>query len=135
MQTEEDAQTTILALGPACRGRLLCVASGGDTPLALLAAGAAEVIGVDINPSQVAVAELKAQSIAILDPPAFDALWLSGESGGVAEAYGKVESHLSAPSKQVLGPWQRRADSRPLIERGGMQGVGYGSERPPPGAG
>lgn len=81
---------------------------------------------MDINPWQVAVAELKAQSIAILDPSAFDALWLSGESGGVAKAYGKVESHLSAPSKQVLGPWLRRADSRPLIERGGMQGVGTG---------
>lgn len=125
VQTEEDTETTIQGIGPACQGgRLLCVASGGDTPLALLATGAAEVIGVDINPVQVAVAELKAQSIALLEPPAFDALWLDSEVGRRLEVYRSIEDHLSLGSRQVLSPWLEQADERPLIERGGMQGVG-----------
>lgn len=124
VQTEEDAETTIRALRPVCKGRLLCVASGGDTPLALLEAGAAEVIGADINPAQVAVAELKALTITVLDPLAFDAFWLSCEAGIREEIYCRVESQLSTSSTRVLGPWLRTADNRPLIERGGMQGIG-----------
>jgi S-adenosylmethionine:diacylglycerol 3-amino-3-carboxypropyl transferase len=125
VQTEEDAETTIRALGPVCKGgRLLCVASGGDTPLALLAAGAAEVIGVDINPGQVAVAELKAQSIATLDSTAFDALWLAGGGSRALEAYRSIEDRLSLASRRALSPWLEQLDRRPLIQRGGMQGVG-----------
>ncbi len=125
VQTEEDAETTIQALGPACKGgHLLCVASGGDVPLALLKAGAAAVFAVDINPAQVAVTELKAQSIALLDRPAFDALWLGRDPGRALEVYRTIEDRLSLTSRRVLSPWLEQSDERPLIDRGGMQGVG-----------
>jgi S-adenosylmethionine-diacylglycerol 3-amino-3-carboxypropyl transferase len=124
VQTEEDANTTLQALGPAVTGTVLCVASGGDTPLALLGAGAREVIAVDINPAQVAVAELKARSVELLDLPSLEILWLGNDPAARLAIYKSLEERLSPASHQVLGRWLNQADARPLIEQGGMQGVG-----------
>jgi Protein of unknown function (DUF3419) len=44
-------------------GRALCIASGGETALSLLAAGASEVVAVDVNPAQLRLVELKTAAL------------------------------------------------------------------------
>jgi len=124
VQTEEDPDITLQALGPAATGRVLCVASGGDTPLALLMAGAREVIAVDVNPAQVAVAEVKVRSVEILDIASLGALWLGHDPAARLSTYRSVEDKLTLTARQIVGQWLCQCDAKPLIEQGGMQGVG-----------
>ena len=124
VQTEEDIDTTLQAFGTLRGARVLCIASGGDTPLSLLRAGAREVVAVDVNPAQVAVAELKVRSVQLLDLASLEALWLSNDPIPRYSAYRSVEGALRTESRQILREWIDQAAGTPLIERGGMQGVG-----------
>ena len=58
----EDPDILCEALRPVEGGRILSIASGGDNCFALLAEGA-EVVGVDLNPAQLACVELKRAAI------------------------------------------------------------------------
>jgi len=49
-QHEDSATEAALFPSPGS-GRALCIASGGETAFSLLAAGAAEVVAVDVNGS------------------------------------------------------------------------------------
>jgi S-adenosylmethionine-diacylglycerol 3-amino-3-carboxypropyl transferase len=62
----EDADILYEALNAKAGGRILSIASGGDNAFALLTGGA-EVIAVDLNPTQLAVVELKKVAMAALD--------------------------------------------------------------------
>ncbi len=66
----EDADLLIKALQPAPGKRILSIASAGDNSLSLIASGAA-VVAADLNPAQLACAELRRESIRVLDQPAY----------------------------------------------------------------
>lgn len=85
----EDPDILCEALQPCEGGRILSIASGGDNCFALLAEGA-EVVGVDLNPAQLACVELKRAAIAAL--PHFELLQFLG--------------FVEAPSSQRLS-WLR----------------------------
>ena len=65
-QVREDPALELAALTPSGRGRIVVVSSGGCTALSLLAAGATEVVGVDLNATQNHVVELKASALRAL---------------------------------------------------------------------
>ena len=62
----EDSTLLIKALCPTRGKRLLSIASAGDNSLSLIASGA-EVVAVDLNPAQLACAELRKESIRALE--------------------------------------------------------------------
>jgi S-adenosylmethionine-diacylglycerol 3-amino-3-carboxypropyl transferase len=69
-QCWEDADILVAALQPA--GRVcVSIASAGDNAFALLAAGAARVIALDLNPAQLACVALRAAGYASLTHPEF----------------------------------------------------------------
>jgi S-adenosylmethionine-diacylglycerol 3-amino-3-carboxypropyl transferase len=63
----EDDRLDLAALAIRPGERVLAVAGAGDVPLALAAAGAAEVVAVDLNPAQVRLTALKIAA-SHLDP-------------------------------------------------------------------
>ncbi len=63
----EDDRLDLAALAILPGERVLCVAAAGDIPLALAAAGAAEVVAVDLNAAQLHLSALKIAAAA-LDP-------------------------------------------------------------------
>lgn len=63
-QEDERTEAAALALGP--DDRVLSVASAGDMPLSLLALGAAEVLAVDVDPSQLELTRLKLAAVCAL---------------------------------------------------------------------
>ncbi|HEY2510430.1 MAG TPA: DUF3419 family protein [Polyangiaceae bacterium] len=65
-QVREDPELEVAALEPAARKRIVVVSSGGCTALSLLAAGAGEVVAVDLNAAQNHLVELKASALAVL---------------------------------------------------------------------
>ena len=66
----EDPCLLIKALQPSVGKRILSIASAGDNSLSLLAAGA-EVLAADLNPAQLACAELRKEAIRALDQKEF----------------------------------------------------------------
>lgn len=62
----EDANLLIRALRPKHGMRILSIASAGDNSLSLLSSGA-NVVAVDLNPAQLACAELRREAIRSLD--------------------------------------------------------------------
>ena len=68
-QVREDPLLEIEALRPAEGQTIVVVSSGGCTALSLLASGTGRVVGVDLNPVQNHLVELKAQAVAALEPP------------------------------------------------------------------
>jgi S-adenosylmethionine-diacylglycerol 3-amino-3-carboxypropyl transferase len=69
-QCWEDSLLLIKALLPANR-HCLSIGSAGDNSFSLLAAGAASVTAVEMNPAQVACIELRKAAYLTLDHPAF----------------------------------------------------------------
>ena len=67
-QVREDPLLEIEALAPAPDRTIVVVSSGGCTALSLLASGSGRVVGVDLNPVQNHLVELKAHAVALLDP-------------------------------------------------------------------
>lgn len=65
-QVREDPLLEIEALRPTAADRVVVVTSGGCTALSLLAAGAGEVVAVDLNRTQNHMLELKAAAVAAL---------------------------------------------------------------------
>ena len=64
--SQEDERTEAKALGlPG--GRVLCITSAGEMPLGLLALGADEVVGIDIDPNQSHLARLKLAAVLHLE--------------------------------------------------------------------
>jgi S-adenosylmethionine-diacylglycerol 3-amino-3-carboxypropyl transferase len=62
----EDAGVLLRALAPLGGRRVLSIASGGDNSLALLSAGPASVVAVDVSTVQLFVTELKATAVRLL---------------------------------------------------------------------
>ncbi len=115
-QCWEDAQLLIGALDP--RGRhCLSIGSAGDNSFALLAAGAASVTAVEMNPAQIACIELRKAAYLHLDHPSFLELHGSRPSARRAEFYAACRDTLPAAARAF---W----DARPEAVAGGIGGCG-----------
>ena len=65
----EDAAILLEALEPMASSVCLSIVSGGDNTLALLARDPELVVGVDINPAQIATLDIKRAAIAAIEHP------------------------------------------------------------------
>jgi S-adenosylmethionine-diacylglycerol 3-amino-3-carboxypropyl transferase len=103
----EDAALLIKALAPGPGKRFLSIASAGDNSLSLLASGA-EVIAGDLNPAQLACAELRKESIGALNQMEF--LGFSGihAAKNRNETYAAIRPALSPGTQQF---WDSQADT------------------------
>ena len=69
-QVREDPVIEMQALAPALEGPIVIVSSGGCTALSMLAAGARQVVAVDLSPTQNHLVELKCAAIRTIDAQA-----------------------------------------------------------------
>jgi S-adenosylmethionine-diacylglycerol 3-amino-3-carboxypropyl transferase len=67
-QVREDPRLELAAFDRHLDGPIVVVSSAGCTALSLVAAGAYQVVGVDVNRTQNHLVELKAAAVAALDP-------------------------------------------------------------------
>lgn len=117
-QCWEDADLLVEALRPAGR---VCVniASAGDNAFALLAAGAARVVAVDLNPAQLACVALRAAAYRHLEHPEF--LQLLGSRPATSETRAALYARCRpALSPEVAAFW----DARPERVAGGVGDAG-----------
>ena len=100
-QVHEDPLLELETLAPAAQQRLVVVSSGGCTALSLLAAGAGEVVAVDLNATQNHLVELKLIAASRLGGP-LAVGFLGG--GGAAPAsrlatYARLRDALSSAAR------------------------------------
>lgn len=106
-QVREDPRLELAVLKGHWHGPVAVVSSGGCTALSLVAEGAEEVIGVDLNRSQNNLVELKAAALNWLGPSGALEL-LGGAPASVADrfqAYGLVRHDLTPTARAY---WDRR---------------------------
>jgi S-adenosylmethionine-diacylglycerol 3-amino-3-carboxypropyl transferase len=113
-QVREDPQLELAAFKGHWDGPIAVVSSAGCTALSLLAEGADEVVGIDVNRTQNHLVELKAAAVARLEPD--DALALLGGAplapGERLRSYRRVRDALTPAA-------QRYWDARPgVVARG-----------------
>jgi len=116
-QVWEDADILVEGLAIAPGDVCLSVASAGDNALALLGAGAARVIAVDLNPAQLACLALRVAGYRELTHAELLELIGSRPSGRRAALYQRCRRALDAP---VRAFW----DARPEIIAAGIGGAG-----------
>jgi S-adenosylmethionine-diacylglycerol 3-amino-3-carboxypropyl transferase len=118
-QAWEDADVLLAALDVQPSDTVVSIASAGDNALALLGAGAARVIALDLNPSQLACLELRVAAYRELSHA--ELLVLIGSRAGSANEratlYRRCRGRL-VPAVQTF--W----DSQPEAIAGGIGGAG-----------
>jgi S-adenosylmethionine-diacylglycerol 3-amino-3-carboxypropyl transferase len=100
-QVREDPRLELTAFTDYLDEPIVVVTSGGCTALSLIAAGATDVTGVDLNRTQNHVAEFKAVAVARLGPRQATAV-LGGSPaapGERARGYQRIRPHLSASAR------------------------------------
>jgi S-adenosylmethionine-diacylglycerol 3-amino-3-carboxypropyl transferase len=118
-QVWEDADVLLAALDVQPTDTVVSIASAGDNALALLGAGAARVIALDLNPAQLACLELRVAAYRTLSHP--ELLQLIGSRPGTAAArdalYRRCRDALGAAARAF---W----DAQPEAIAGGIGGAG-----------
>lgn len=117
-QCWEDADVLVEALQPA--GRVcVSIASAGDNAFALLAAGAARVVALDLNPAQLACLALRAAAYRTLEYSEFLCLLGSRPAAPAARAalYARCRPELTP---DVAAFW----DARPSLLAAGIGAAG-----------
>ena len=113
-QVREDPRAEIAALDPGPDDSLVVVGSGGCTALSLVAAGAGQVMAVDVNRAQNHLVELKLASVAAL--PRDEALAFLGAIDAAArdrlDTYVRLRSLLTLSARWY---WDARL---PLVDAG-----------------
>ncbi len=134
IQTEEDIETSVTALDPALKGgRILCVASGGCSVVGFLLAGARAVVAVDINEAQLRIARLKLSSVERLAAADWRRLWMEESTVQRTEAYQSLRPHLASADRRWFDSWLPTVSpGLPLVDAGGMEGVGSEIKRTRP---
>ncbi len=112
-QCWEDADVLVAALRPGGR-RCASIGSAGDNSFALLAAGAAHVTAIEMNPAQVACIELRRAAYLALDHTGMLELLGARASVRRAELYRQCR-HLIAPPQRDF--WDQRPD---IVRRGAI---------------
>lgn len=115
-QCWEDSLLLVESLKPQGR-HCLSIGSAGDNSFSLLAAGAASVTAVEMNPAQVACIELRQAAYLTLDHPSFLELHGSRPSTRRAELYTRCRDLLPADARAF---W----DAQPESIAGGIGGCG-----------
>ncbi|HEX5830819.1 MAG TPA: DUF3419 family protein [Gemmatimonadaceae bacterium] len=116
-QVREDPLLETYALEPAEHRTLVVVSSGGCTALSLLAAGAGRVIGVDVNPAQHHLVELKLAAARALPPERLLAFL------GAAPDVNRVGTYIAL--RPLLSDAARAWwDRRPALVRAGAMNAG-----------
>jgi S-adenosylmethionine:diacylglycerol 3-amino-3-carboxypropyl transferase len=118
-QVREDPLLEIEALRPAPDEKLVLVNSGGCTALSLLARGAGDVVGVDLNIAQNHVVELKALAISRLGA-AEATRFLGGAPGSRRERRATYASLRDGLSVEARAHWdhERAAIGRGVLSCG-----------------
>ena len=134
IQVEEDIDVTVAGLEEiVLNGRVLCIVSGGCSIAGLLLAGAREIVAVDINSAQLEVARLKLASLAQLSAAELYDLWLRDSSTKRKAVYKKIRQNLGKTDRRWLDEWLPEiSDGIPLVDAGGMEGVGSEIKRTRP---
>ncbi|MEO3786713.1 DUF3419 family protein [Actinocorallia sp. B10E7] len=112
-QVREDPRLELEALKDRLHGRIALVTSGGCTALTLLAEGAREVVGVDMNRAQNHITELKALAVSRLGPE-HAARFLGGLPAEAAEridAYGALRRELTGGARAYWDGRRREVTS------------------------
>ncbi len=107
----EDAEILCRALNPEPGKRILSIASAGDNSLSLLAGGA-EVVAVDLNPSQLACLELRRAAVRNLDYDEYLGFFGIRKMPRRKELYKKLKKDLN---KNAAGFWDNNPSG---IEQG-----------------
>lgn len=112
-QVWEDADVLLEALDVQPTDAVLSIASAGDNALALLGAGAARVVALDLNPAQLACLELRVAAYRALSHA--ELLALIGSRGAAAEGrreiYRKCRSHLNEPVQRFWDAQPKAIDA------------------------
>ena len=116
-QVWEDADVLLAALDVQPTDTVLSIASAGDNALALLGAGAARVIALDLNPAQLACLELRVAANRELKHAELLELIGSRPSSQRAALYQRCRSQLT-PAVRTF--W----DAQPAAVQGGIGGAG-----------
>lgn len=125
VQTVEDVGSSIRAFADSLNtGPVLCIVSGGCTPMGLLRGGAEHVIAVDINPSQLDVLRLKLGGLQSLEPEPFLELFLSRLRERRLELYQRVRDSTPDIGGSFDGWLSQIPDGVELVDAGVMQGTG-----------
>jgi S-adenosylmethionine-diacylglycerol 3-amino-3-carboxypropyl transferase len=118
-QVCEDQRLEVTALRDHLDSPIAVVTSGGCTALSLIAEGAVDVTGIDLNRSQNHLAELKAVAVSSLGTVAATAL-LGGtpaEQASRGQAYQEIRTFLSAGARAY---W----DAQPRVIAAGVLNAG-----------
>ena len=99
----EDTASEIAALRPAGK-RVLCITASGSRAFDMLLADPAEVVAIDQNPAQTALAELFAEAYRRLAYPAFCGLAGLRDDARRGKVFEALLPALSAPSRAF---WER----------------------------
>jgi len=113
-QVREDPLLELAALRPGPDETVVVVSSGGCTALSLLAAGAGEVVAVDLSPVQNHLVELKQAAVTGLPQPAAVAFLLGADA---ARQYDQVRDRLS-PAARAYWDGHRRAIGKGVLNAG-----------------
>lgn len=115
-QVREDPRLELAALGAHLDTPIVIVGSAGCTALSLVAAGARDVVAVDLNRSQNHLIELKASAAAL--PPEAAVELLGGAPAADRQAtYRRLRSELTPAARGFF-------DARPAAVESGVLGMG-----------
>ncbi len=112
-QVREDPLLELEAFARHLDGPLVVVSSGGCTALSLVAAGASQVVAVDVNRTQNHVVELKAAAAAAAPERAI--AFLGGTPATAAERLTLYRIYREALSEDAVRYWDRHSRA---VERG-----------------
>jgi S-adenosylmethionine-diacylglycerol 3-amino-3-carboxypropyl transferase len=105
-QIWEDPVVDIDALALEPTSRVVAIASGGCNALSYLAAGAADVVAIDLNGAHVALGELKKAAIRKLDYAGFRRFFVEAASDeNIWDYDARLRGELDAPSRAY---WESR---------------------------
>jgi S-adenosylmethionine-diacylglycerol 3-amino-3-carboxypropyl transferase len=114
--SQEDALTELAALDVRPGDRLLCVASGGEMPLNLLALRDARIVAVDVSPGQLSLSRLKLGACLALEPT--DAAAFLGFTEASAERrkrfFARVTPWLTEDDRRFWGENPSAVDRGPI---------------------
>jgi len=94
-------------------GRILCIASGGDLAFTCLAAGATNVVAIDVNPAQIYLVELKVAAFRRLEYREI----VGAMTRDARPFYGPLRADLSEDARNYF-------DTRPRRLARGLQNAG-----------
>lgn len=116
-QVREDPRLELAALGAHLDTPIAIVGSAGCTALSLVAAGARDVVAVDLNRSQNHLIELKAAAASGLAPGAAVELLGGAPAADRQAAYRGLRSELTPAARGYF-------DARPAAVESGVLGIG-----------